>query len=50
MSEVGRDKGFSPFGEVSHIYSSGVKIAYLYWVGYEYTGNAAWLRLRRDAD
>jgi hypothetical protein len=41
-----KDKGAGPFGEVNHIYSSGVKIAHLYWVRYLYTGDRDWLRDR----
>jgi hypothetical protein len=41
-----KDKGAGPFGEVNHIYSSGVKIAHLYWLRYLYTGDRDWLRDR----
>ena len=40
------DKGAGPFGQVSHILSSGAKIAFLYWQRYEYTQDQAWLRDR----
>lgn len=33
---VWRDRGIGPFGPVSHIFSSGAKIAYLYWIHYEH--------------
>ena len=36
----------SPYGEVNHIYSSGAKISYLYWLRYEYTQDKQWLRER----
>jgi len=39
-------RGTGPFGPVSHIFSSGAKIAYLYWLEYEYTQDQAWLRDR----
>ena len=39
-----RTKGAPPFGHVTHIFSSGAKIAYLYWEKYEYTQDEAWLR------
>jgi len=35
-----------PYGEVIHIFSSGAKIAYLYWLRYEYTLDKEWLRDR----
>jgi hypothetical protein len=40
------DKGAGPFGHVTHIFSRGAKIAYQYWLRYEYTGDTAWLRNR----
>lgn len=40
------DKGAGPFGQVNHIFSSGAKIAYLYWLRYEYSQDQAWLRDR----
>jgi hypothetical protein len=39
-------RGTGPFGPVTHILSSGAKIAYLYWLEYEYTQDQAWLRDR----
>ncbi|HTB80219.1 MAG TPA: hypothetical protein VK717_04955 [Opitutaceae bacterium] len=40
------DKGGGPFGQVTHIFSSSAKIAYLYWLRYDYTRDEAWLRDR----
>jgi hypothetical protein len=40
------DKGAGPFGHVTHIFSRGAKIAYQYWLKYEYTGDTAWLSER----
>jgi hypothetical protein len=40
------DKGGGPFGHVTHIFSRGAKIAYQYWMYYEYTQDKAWLRER----
>ncbi len=40
------DKGGGPFGQVTHIFSSGAKIAYLYWLRYDYTRDETWLRDR----
>jgi len=40
------DKGAGPYGQTSHIFSSGAKIAYLYWLRYEYTLDTDWLRDR----
>lgn len=37
------DKGGGPFGHVTHIFSRGAKIAYQYWLKYEYTQDKAWL-------
>lgn len=39
-------KSNSTFGHVSHIFSRGAKIAYQYWLRYEYTQDTAWLRQR----
>jgi len=36
----------SPFGEVTHIFSTTAKIAFQYWLRYEYTLDRAWLRAR----
>lgn len=43
---VFKDKGAGPFGQTSHILSSGAKIAYLYWLRYDYTRDQLWLRDR----
>lgn len=37
-------KDSSTFGQTSHILSRGAKIAYQYWMYYEYTMDTAWLR------
>ncbi len=41
-----KDKGAGPFGEVIHIYSTGAKVCYLYWLRYLYTQDQSWLRDR----
>lgn len=38
------DKGGGTYGHVSHIFSRGAKIAYQYWLKYEYTQDPGWLR------
>ncbi len=38
------DKGVGSFGHVNHILSSTAKIAYLYWLRYEYTLDKDWLK------
>lgn len=38
------DKGGGPFGHVTHIFSRGAKLAYQYWLKYEYTRDMDWLR------
>ena len=38
------DKGGGPYGHVTHIFSRGAKIAYQYWLKYEYTQDISWLR------
>jgi Glycosyl hydrolase family 95 catalytic domain/Glycoside hydrolase family 95, C-terminal domain len=40
------DKGAGPYGNVNHIFSRSAKIAYKYWLRYEYTMDTAWLRDR----
>jgi hypothetical protein len=40
------ERGSGPYGPVTHIFSRGAKIAYLYWLRYEYTMDTAWLRDR----
>jgi len=41
---VFKDKGKGPFGHVTHIFSCTAKIAYLYWLRYEYSLDTEWLR------
>jgi hypothetical protein len=41
-----KDRGGGPYGPVTHIFSRGAKIAYYYWLRYEYTADMAWLRDR----
>jgi hypothetical protein len=43
---VPTERGFGPFGPVTHIMGTTAKVAYLYWRRYEYTLDAAWLRDR----
>jgi hypothetical protein len=43
---VPTERGFGPYGPVSHILGSTAKIAYLYWRRYEYTLDRAWLQAR----
>jgi hypothetical protein len=38
------DKGCGSFGHTTHIFSRGAKIAYQYWLKYEYTQDKEWLR------
>jgi hypothetical protein len=40
------DKGAGPYAQVNHIFSRGAKIAYKYWLRYEYTKDEQWLRNR----
>ena len=40
------DKGAGPYAQVNHIFSRGAKIAYQYWLRYEYTQDKQWLRDR----
>lgn len=40
------DKGGGVFGHVTHIFSRGAKIAYQYWMQYEYTLDRKWLEER----
>jgi len=37
------DKGGGAFGQVTHIFSRGAKIAYQFWMQYEYTQDKEWL-------
>lgn len=41
---VWSDRGFGPFGPVTHILSSGAKIAHLYWQHYEHIQDDVFLR------
>jgi hypothetical protein len=38
------DKGYGPFGHVTHIFSTTAKIAWLFWVQYRLSMDEAWLR------
>jgi hypothetical protein len=40
------ERGGGPFGPVTHTFSRGAKIAYQYWLRYEYTHDERWLRDR----
>jgi hypothetical protein len=40
------DKGAGPYAQVNHIFSRGAKIAYKYWLRYEYTKDEQWLSNR----
>ncbi len=40
------ERGGGPYGNVTHIFSRGAKIAYTYWQRYEYTLDQTWLRDR----
>ena len=40
------ERGFGPYGAVSHILGSTAKIAYYYWRRYEFTQDREWLRDR----
>jgi len=37
------DKGAGPYSQVNHIFSRGAKIAYKYWLRYEYSKDRQWL-------
>jgi hypothetical protein len=43
---VPTERGFGPFGPVTHIMGTTAKVAYLYWRRYEYTLDTIWLRDR----
>jgi hypothetical protein len=43
---VPTERGFGPYGPVTHILGTTAKIAYLYWRRYEYTLDREWLRTR----
>lgn len=40
------ERGSGPYGPVTHIFSRGAKIAYQFWLRYEYTQDKDWLRNR----
>jgi hypothetical protein len=40
------ERGGGPYGNVTHIFSRGAKIAYTFWQRYEYTLDHTWLRDR----
>lgn len=40
------NKGGGAFGHVTHIFSRGAKIAYQFWLRYEYTQDLEWLRTK----
>ena len=41
---INGDKGGGAFGHVTHIFSRGAKIAYQFWMKYEYTNDKDWLK------
>jgi hypothetical protein len=43
---VPTERGFGPYGPVTHILGTTAKVAYLYWRRYEYTLDRDWLRTR----
>lgn len=40
------ERGFGPYGPVTHNFGTTAKVAYLFWQRYEYTLDEAWLRTR----
>jgi hypothetical protein len=40
------ERGNGPYGPITHIFSRGAKIAYQYWLLYEFTRDEKWLRDR----
>jgi hypothetical protein len=40
------ERGFGPYGPVTHILGTTAKVAYLYWRRFEYTMDREWLRTR----
>jgi hypothetical protein len=40
------ERGFGPYGPVTHILGTTAKVAYLFWRRYEYTLDREWLRTR----
>jgi hypothetical protein len=43
---VPTERGFGPYGPVTHNFGTTAKVAYLYWRRYEYTLDREWLRVR----
>jgi hypothetical protein len=43
---VPTERGFGPYGPVTHNFGTTAKVAYLFWRRYEYTLDAEWLRTR----
>jgi len=41
-----KERGYGPYGAVTHIFGSTAKIAYLYWRRYEFTLDREWLAKR----
>ena len=41
---VWEDRGYGPYGPVTHIFSSSAKIAFLYWIEYEHRQDREFLR------
>jgi hypothetical protein len=41
-----KERGYGPYGAVTHIFGSTAKIAYLYWRRYEFTLDREWLAQR----
>ncbi|MEO7143218.1 MAG: glycoside hydrolase family 95-like protein [Bryobacteraceae bacterium] len=41
-----QERGFGPYGNVSHILGTTAKVAYLFWRRYEFTLDREWLRAR----
>src|SRR4051794_8326079 len=43
---VRTERGSGPYGNVSHIFGTTAKVAYLYWRRFEFTQDREWLRAR----
>jgi hypothetical protein len=43
---VDTERGFGPYGPVSHILGTSAKVPYLYWRRYAYTADREWLKSR----
>lgn len=43
---VTKERGAGPFGNVTHIFGTTAKVAWLYWRRYEFTLDVEWLRQR----